>query len=298
MRRLKKIIKNNIKVLIAFILGGIIIGTCGVYAATVINASDVSYSNASSGMTSENVQGAIEELNTKIEADKIKAYKFNYPNCITGEETTCVETSCYKSGENCTMISTSSGSPRGTIIKYKVNNKKTKTFYVLNDDGKKITMITRNLIGISSYWSTNGNPGDKSFDMTGIVPDAVLTELNKVTSDWTNVNMQTYTLGVTNFNNGNAFTQCESVDSCTSNSYTYSVSGRARLITVQEINTISAPSLYFNFSIYPQNPYIATSNTNGSYVWGLSSKGSLTTYPSKNSAAPSGLLAVVEITKP
>lgn len=62
MKKVKKIIKNNVKVLIAFILGGIILGTGGVYAATVINASDVSYSNASSGMTSTNVQGAIEEL--------------------------------------------------------------------------------------------------------------------------------------------------------------------------------------------------------------------------------------------
>ena len=62
MNKVKKIIKNNVKVLIAFILGGIILGTGGVYAATVINASDVSYKNASSGMTSTNVQGAIEEL--------------------------------------------------------------------------------------------------------------------------------------------------------------------------------------------------------------------------------------------
>lgn len=294
MKKVKKIIKNNVKVLVGIIIGTMVTGT-GVYAATVINASDVSYKNVSSEMTSTNVQGAIEELNTKIEADKIKAYEFNYPSCITGEEATCVETSCYKTGKNCTMISTSSGAPRGTIIKYKVNNKKTKTFYVLNDDGKKITMVTRNLIGITSKWSTNGSA--ESSDMTGVVPDAILTALNKVTSDWTNVNMQTYTLGVTNFNNRNAFTQCESVDSCTSNSYTYSASGRARLITVQEINTIKTPNLYFNFSLYPQNPCIATSNTNGSLVWGLNRSGSLSKYPSASPTVPSGLLAVVEITK-
>lgn len=294
MKKAKKIIKNNVKVLIAFILGGIIIGTCGVYAATVINASDVSFKNASSEMTSTNVQGAIEELNTKIQANKIKAYKFNYPNCITGEEIACVETTCYKSGERCTITGTSDA-PNGTIIKYKVNSKKTEDFYVLQDNGKKITMVTRNLIGITSKWSTNGRA--EPFDMTGVVPDAVLTALNEATSDWTNVNLQTYTLGVTNFNNTNAYTQCESVGSCTSNSYTYSASGRARLITVQEINKIHSPSLYFNFSLYPQNPYIATSNTNGSLVWGLNTSGSLKTYPSANPATPSGLLAVVEITK-
>lgn len=294
MKKVKKIIKNNVKVLVGIIIGTMVTGT-GVYAATVINASDVSYSNASSGMTSTNVQGAIEELNTKIQADKIKAYKFNYPSCITGEEIACVETTCYKSGESCTITGTSSEGPKGTIIKYKVNSKKIEDFYVLNDNGKKITMVTRNLIGITSKWSTNGSAG--SSDMTGVVPDAVLTALNEATSDWTNVNLQTYTLGVTNFNNTNAYTQCESIDSCTSNSYTYSASGRARLITVQEINKISAPSIYFNFSLYPQNPYIATSNTNGSLVWGLNTKGSLSTYPAANSAAPSGLLAVVEITK-
>ena len=293
MKKVKKIIKNNVKVLVGIIIGTMVTGT-GVYAATVINASDVSYKNASSGMTSTNVQGAIEELNTKIQADKIKAYKFNYPSCITGEEIACVETTCYKSGESCTITGIDGG-PNGTIIKYKVNSKKTEDFYVLQDNGKKITMVTRNLIGITGSWSTNGRA--EPIDMTGVVPDAVLTALNEATSDWTNVNLQTYTLGVTNFNNTNAYTQCESVDSCTSNSYTYSASGRARLITVQEINKIHSPSLYFNFSLYPQRPYIATSNTNGSLVWGLNTSGSLTTYPSANSATPSGLLAVVEITK-
>ena len=61
MKKAKKIIKNNLKVLVGIIIGTMVTGT-GVYAATVINASDVSYKNASSGMTSTNVQGAIEEL--------------------------------------------------------------------------------------------------------------------------------------------------------------------------------------------------------------------------------------------
>lgn len=68
----KEIIKNNVKVFVGIIIGTMVTGT-GVYAATVINASDVSYSNASSGMTSENVQGAIEELynNSKKNLDFI-----------------------------------------------------------------------------------------------------------------------------------------------------------------------------------------------------------------------------------
>lgn len=61
MKKVKKILKNNVKVLVGIIIGTMVTGT-GVYAATVINASDVSFKNASSEMTSTNVQGAIEEL--------------------------------------------------------------------------------------------------------------------------------------------------------------------------------------------------------------------------------------------
>ena len=60
-----KIIKNNLKVIVAFILGLIISGT-GVYAATILfQANEVSYNNTSSGLTSTTVQGALDELNTK-----------------------------------------------------------------------------------------------------------------------------------------------------------------------------------------------------------------------------------------
>jgi len=78
MKKVKKILKNNVKVLVGIIIGTMVTGT-GVYAATVINASDVSYKNASSGMTSENVQGAIEELNTKA-TTKIKEAEAKCPD--------------------------------------------------------------------------------------------------------------------------------------------------------------------------------------------------------------------------
>lgn len=74
MKKVKKIIKNNVKVLVGIIIGTMVTGT-GVYAATVINASDVSFKNASSEMTSTNVQGAIEELNTKATTKIAEAKK-------------------------------------------------------------------------------------------------------------------------------------------------------------------------------------------------------------------------------
>ena len=63
--KLRNFIKNNLKIVIAFTLGLLVAGT-GVYAATVIAASSVSYSdNASLGAT--NVQDAIDKLYAKAD---------------------------------------------------------------------------------------------------------------------------------------------------------------------------------------------------------------------------------------
>ena len=65
MKKITNFIRNNVKVVIAFILGGIILGAYGTYASSIISASDVSFSNTSGAISSTNVQGAIEELNKK-----------------------------------------------------------------------------------------------------------------------------------------------------------------------------------------------------------------------------------------
>lgn len=54
-----KITKQGI---FGFILGGLLFGSIGVCAATVLSSGSVSYSNTTSGLTSTNVQGAIDEL--------------------------------------------------------------------------------------------------------------------------------------------------------------------------------------------------------------------------------------------
>lgn len=59
MKKKKTIIKNNI---FGFILGGLIFGTVGVYAATYCASSDVSYDNSKSGLNSTDVQSAIDEI--------------------------------------------------------------------------------------------------------------------------------------------------------------------------------------------------------------------------------------------
>ena len=60
MKKVGKIIKKY-KLLIIGIVLGVIIAGGGVYASTV-GASSVSYSNASSGMSATNAQGAVDEL--------------------------------------------------------------------------------------------------------------------------------------------------------------------------------------------------------------------------------------------
>ena len=57
-----KKLKENKKVIFAFILGAFIFGTTGVLAVTYYASKDVTYDNTESGMTSENVQDAIDEL--------------------------------------------------------------------------------------------------------------------------------------------------------------------------------------------------------------------------------------------
>ncbi|MCI8347438.1 MAG: hypothetical protein HFJ12_05805 [Bacilli bacterium] len=61
---MKKIIKKNYKIILGIIIGGIISGV-GVYAATMISSSNISYDNSKSGLTSTNLNGAIDELYEK-----------------------------------------------------------------------------------------------------------------------------------------------------------------------------------------------------------------------------------------
>ena len=64
---------KNKKNIICFLLGGVVFGTIGVYAATTLLSQSVYYNNSTSGATSTNVQGALDEL-------YIKASKWLNPN--------------------------------------------------------------------------------------------------------------------------------------------------------------------------------------------------------------------------
>lgn len=108
MWKILKIIKYNV---LGFIAGAVIFGNLGVYAASVIAASNVGYSD-NNDLGVDNVQDAIDKLNLKTDIRKrnnfISAYIYNSSTCVTGEEDTCIKTDCYKT-------KTAGSCPSGTI---------------------------------------------------------------------------------------------------------------------------------------------------------------------------------------
>ena len=112
MGRIVKHLKNNYKIIIGIIIGVVISG-CGVYAATVIAASSVGYSdNASLGTT--NVQDAIDKLNTKATTKIAEAKK----ECPDGEI-------CQKTNSKGTIFASKMGIciNRNNIFQcFKINN--------------------------------------------------------------------------------------------------------------------------------------------------------------------------------
>lgn len=55
----KKYLKNNI---ISFVIGTIIFGVIGIYAVVTFPSNEVFYDNTSSGLSSTNIKGVIDEL--------------------------------------------------------------------------------------------------------------------------------------------------------------------------------------------------------------------------------------------
>ena len=64
MKKISKFIKNNYKLFIGLIIGGILSGT-SVYAANTIYSKNVTYDNSNSGLSATNVQDALDETYSK-----------------------------------------------------------------------------------------------------------------------------------------------------------------------------------------------------------------------------------------
>ena len=224
--------KEKIKMLIIFVLGGITLGGIGVYAAAIISSINVGYSNESSKLVADNVQEAIDEVYDKsFSKTPITAYEYSEenPKCINGEEKTCVKTDCYKKGKTC---------KQGTVIKYYVKENEYHYFYVLHDNGTTITMQQRENTIRNIPWHAGEEDNSKG-------PDTILLALEQSTSTWTNVNIIEYTPGVTTLYE-NAYTGCTYTTAdykikCEKNTYPSTVLGtrkaHARMITALEASS-------------------------------------------------------------
>ncbi len=278
---MKKVVKKNYKIVIGLVIG-ILISATVVYASqTVLLGNEISYDTETSHGTSNNVQGAIDELYSKLyDKPKITAYTYNENKgdsnyCVNGEERTCKKTDCYTKKE-------ANSCPQGTIIKYYVRENEYHYFYVLHDDGKTITMQQRENTVRNIPWNDNAKD-----NTTG--PITILNALEKATSTWTNVNVLTYKLGETEFN-GSKFTGCKVSGKedgkmvCEENIYNdFGLrNSRSRMITAQEAestgclvcdkntnNRASCPDWMYNY-LYESTTYGGsysndTLNENGIY---------------------------------
>ncbi len=258
---MKRLWKENVKVLLGIIIG-LILASGGVHAVTTIMGSYITYSNVNSGLSSTNVQGAIDELYNKVRIGNfVEAYTYNQTSgasnyCVTGKEETCQKTMCYKN-------KTENSCPVGTIIRYRVNDTDIVNFHVMRDNGSKITMQSqRNTINETSWISkedyiaaggTNAEYGTFGNNKKG--PLTVLTSLENATSGWSNVNNQIYTLGTN--------TGCSAYNSCTKNTYTLgSRTAKARLITLQEAASFGCNNSSQSCPIWMYN-YLNNSTNNG-----------------------------------
>ena len=225
--------KSSFKLLFSFLLGILFVGGV-VYAATTVASSTVTYSNSKSGLSSTTVQGAIDELYTKTKSSAssinalpniVAAYKYSTTTatkCTTGNESTCVVTYCYTS-------STAGSCEPGTIIKYRVNDSEIRAFNVVSDNGSTITMqeIATNA---DTMWYYDISYG----------PVSLLNIISSYTKNWTNVKTLSYMMGV----GSPRFTACQAYNECSSNSYTKTITGKARVITLQEATALGCTNIY------------------------------------------------------
>lgn len=247
-------IKNNKKLIIGFILGAIMFTSLGVCAATILSSREITYDNINSKLSSTNVQDAIDELYNKSKLKNrkniVEAYTYNQTSgasdyCVTGDEETCKETTCYK---NATVGSC----PAGTIIVYKVNDTEIVRFHVIHDKGSTMTMQSQRNIIYNLAWIDYDDYKSENTDGTSCShesatcsdegPITILEALEGTTTGWDNINKQTYTMGTTTFKT-NAYTGCSTHNSCTTNVYTLpSKTVRARMLTVQEAADLGCTS--------------------------------------------------------
>lgn len=213
------------------------------------------------------------------------AYSYDEVNadtlCITGNESTCVSTNCYKSGNTCNS---------GDIIDYMVNATQKVRFHVMYDESGVITMQTQSNVASNIAWnSTDSNENG---------PTTILSALDTATVSWTNPKDLSYTLGTTIFKTNSA-TGCSAYNLCSDNKYTLQNKvAKTRLITVQEAALLGCTSTTDSCPSWMRS-------TNGGYwMSNASSSNDTDAFVINNSiitsnaiSATNGIRAVIQINK-
>ncbi len=254
MKKIFKIIKQNT---IGFILGLVVTGT-SVYAAFVIAASKVEYTdNASLGAT--NVQDAIDKLNTKAtikikeaEAKCPDGYKCIKPLCkrattLHTEKCSQTSTSSYCSGDGYTLNDTITYGNFGTkgvltsgdafdcdVNGDGVYDSETERFYYVSDATNGVTKDNSTAVliyynNVSSGSSSNSTA--YAYDESKSNNNGPVTAIKQLptTSQWNNVSLKNTTRAITNENG-------ENTTSAGNLPTTFSYLGyAARLLTYQEV---------------------------------------------------------------
>lgn len=184
----------------------------------------------------------------------VAAYKYDQTPgsndyCVIGEEPTCKQIS----------LTNENKYTSGTIVKYKVNSNTTKYFNILHDDGDTLTLQQRENTIENVKWNSDGrclddygNPNVYSNNCSG--PLEALAALESATSNWTNVNNQSYTTGSTIINGQVTNVSCFiSTYECDSNLFSLTKTNvKARLIFLQEAVALKCKD-YENCPVFMNN---------------------------------------------
>ena len=258
MGRIVKHLKNNYKIIIGIIIGVVISGGV-VYAATVIAASSVSYSdNASLGAT--NVQDAIDKLNAKAttkiaeaEAKCPDGYKCIKPLCkrattLHTEKCSQTSTSTYCQADGYALndtitygnLGTKGTLTSGDAFDCDVNgdgiyDAATERFYYVSDMTNGVTQDSNTVVLIYYNNVSGGLPSNSTsyaYDSSKKNNNGPVTAIKQLptTSQWKNVSLTNTTRAITNESGGNT-TKDGNLPT------TFSYAGyAARLITAQEVS--------------------------------------------------------------
>ena len=225
------------------------------------------------------------------------------PNIVTSVNGDTSDLGCYVDGSLC---------DNGTSMTVMVNETEIYNFYVLNDDGFNLTLISSENIGNDSINTVPWHAGSVGDNSNG--PVTALETLITLTSDWSNIKeISNYTY----INSGVGYKQLNIVDGkitiIKSNNESSPIDGvaRARLLTYEEAydlgcktstTTSHCPTWLYgnldgiNYSMKPYGYWLLTSYSSSKYAYNIRNTGVL----SNNSTADitgRGIRPVITISK-